>query len=203
MKKIYIDTENVTSYDCLKKIEISNKDEIILFLTDKSKPLKPEYLNSIHSFGCAIKTYMIKAEKSNALDFYIVSHLGLNYSKEDDFFIISNDKDFDDVLNCYNMFGHNNVNVINEHWEGKSLDDASCDELGLKRILKESKNLSDFHANLVKLYGKNGAPLYRKYKKTCKFAISSKDKCDLHNRLVRAYGNKGKVLYHECKNCLK
>ena len=202
MKKIYIDTENVTSYDCLKKIEIGNTDEIILFLTDKSKPLKPEYLNSIHSFGCIIKTYMIKAEKSNALDFYIVSHLGFNYSKDNKHFIVSNDKDFKDVLNCYNMFGYDNINVVNESWVNDSQDDIVHNKSDIKKISENSKTVRDFHNNIVKFYGKKGVALYHKYKGIYPVLKKSTTKAELHTNLVKAFGKNAKNLYHELKCCI-
>lgn len=192
MKKIFIDTENISDYNCLKSIDISKKDEIILFLTRNSKPLKAESLYVIHSFESKVKTLLFEPSGHNALDFHIVTHLGLKYSKNNEYYIVSNDKGFEASKNHFNMLGHNNVHLItelnnidknkpkkNKNNNSKSKDKGknnnttiidfkkalNVNELELKRIFKNTKDKSDFHNKLVSEFGEEGKIIYREYKK--------------------------------------
>lgn len=178
MKKIYIDTENISDYECLNTIGITSKDEIILFLSQNSKHLKPSNLYILLSFNSKIRALMFKVDRPNALDFHIVSHLGLKFSNKHEYFIVSNDRGFETVVHHYNLLNYNNVNLINEV---KSIDNVlkliddedltiDCDYLSEKdidalQILKNVKNKNNFHNALTRKYGdEEGRLLYLKYR---------------------------------------
>ena len=181
MKKIFVDTENISDYNCLKTIDISKKDEIVLFLTKNSKPLKAENLVIIHSFSCKVKTLLFEASGRNALDFHIVTHLGLKYSKNNEYFIISNDKGYEASKNHFNMLGYNNIQLITE------LDTSKQNKPKKRKNNKNTTNdIIDFKKSLDEL------ELKRIFKNT-------KDKCDFHNKLVLNFGEEGKVMYQEYK----
>ena len=162
MKKVYIDTENISNYNCLEKIGIGSRDEIVLFLSQKSKPLKSNDLNMIHSFNAKVKTMLFQTNRPNALDFHIITHLALKFSKKNEYFIVSNDKGYESAKNHYNILGYHNVDIIDE----SPID--SNNELEIKRLLKQSKDKADFHNLLVKTYGQQGRFIYKEYKSNIK-----------------------------------
>lgn len=172
MKKIFIDTENISNYSCLNLINISKKDEITLFLTRNSKPMKAENLHIVHSFESKVRTLLFEPTGHNALDFHIVTHLGLKHSAKNEYYIVSNDKGYEASKNHFNTLGYNNVYIVGEQSRidndkniinpTKSLN---IDELELRRIFKDHKDKSDFHNKLVSEFGEDGKIMYREYKK--------------------------------------
>ena len=199
MKKIFIDTENISDYDCLKSIGISKKDEIVLFLTRNSKPLKAENLYIIHSFDSKVKTLLFEPSGHNALDFHIVTHLGLKYSKNNEYFIVSNDKGFEASKNHFNMLGYNNVNLVTE------LNNANKNKPNKNKNKNKDKNKNK--SNNSKCKDKNDNTTIIDFKKTVNISElelkrifkNTKDKSNFHNKLVSEFGEEGKTIYREYK----
>lgn len=181
MKKVFVDTENISNYSKLEELELTKRDEIVLFLTKNSKPLKAETLILIHSFGCKISTLMFEPTGQNALDFHIVTHLGLKYSKKNEYYIFSNDKGYEASKNHFNSLGYYNVHLVHEinntndkqknNQKKYSFDlkiignQLQIDELELRRIFKNHRDKLDFHNSLVSNFGEKGKIMYQDYKK--------------------------------------
>lgn len=168
MKKIFVDTENVQNYNCLKSLNLTEKDEIILFFSQNTKSFKVNDLNLICSFKCKIKSMLVKVRGNNSLDFHIITNLCLNYSTEDEYYIVSNDKGYESSIDQFNLLGYSNVHILNWSKSNVSKNDSSLadnnDELEIKRIYKSSKNKSDFHNKLCKRFGMEGQKIYKQFK---------------------------------------
>lgn len=167
-KKIFIDTENVQNYNCLKSLNLTEEDEIFLFFSQNTKSIKVESLNLIFSFGCRVKSMLLKVRGNNSLDFHIITNLALNHSTKYDYYIVSNDKEYESSVDQFNLLGYNNVYALNwskvdEKQNNSSLANKN-DELEIKRIYKSSKNKSEFHNKLCEKFGMEGQKLYKKYK---------------------------------------
>ena len=160
MKKIFVDAENVQNYNCLKSLNLTKEDEIVLFFSQNTKSFKVNSLNLICSFGCKIKSILVKVRGNNSLDFHIITNLCLNHSTEDEYYIVSTDKRYESSLDQFNLLGYSNVHILN--WS--KLDEGQYDELEIKRIYKLSKNKGDFHDKLCKKFGKEGQKIYKQFK---------------------------------------
>lgn len=178
-KKIYVDTENVQDYECLKKMKLTEDDEIILFFSQHIKSMKVDVLNLLLSFKCKVHSICVETRGHNSLDMHIITNLSLNYSDNNNYYIFSNDNDYLSAIDHYKMLGYNNVNAL--HWEKESPKEAKTnskkknkskkvetnqDELEVKRIYKACKNKADFHNELCKKFGIKGQQLYKQYKST-------------------------------------
>lgn len=176
MKKIFIDTENVQNYNCLKSLNLTEKDEIILFFSQNIKSFKVDDLNLILSFGCKIKSILVKVRGNNSLDFHIITNLCLNYSTENKYYIVSNDKGYKSSIDQFSLLGYSNVHILkwsNSKSKSKSKskinqNDLSLvnndEELEIKKIYKSSKNKCDFHTKLCKRFGMKGQKIYKQFK---------------------------------------
>lgn len=168
MKKIFVDTENVQNYDCLKSLKLTKRDEVILFFSQNTKTLKVDYLNLICSFGCKIKSILLEVKGNNSLDFHIITNLCLNYSTKNEYYILSNDRGYESSIDQFNLLGYSNVHVLN--WSKSDVSQNNLklvdnnDELEIKRIYKSSKNKSDFHNKLCKRFGMEGQKIYKQFK---------------------------------------
>lgn len=117
MKRIYIiDTENVKSeaYDGITAL--SNKDEVVLFVTKNSNNISIETAININNSKCRIRKLIGSSGTPNALDFQIISYLGVITSKKnekDKIYIVSGDKDFDVAIRFLkNHFEKANIKLI-------------------------------------------------------------------------------------------
>lgn len=170
MKKIFIDTENISDYTVLKHLELSEKDEIILFLSENTKRFDYMSMHTINSFGAKIKTILLNTFGKNSMDIQISTYIGLSINKDDLCFIISDDKDFKSTKSILDGEGYN-ISLINTSFSKNKLivnsilnTKKNIEDLEIIKIIKESACKRDFHNNLVKIYGENGKKLYTLYK---------------------------------------
>ncbi len=104
-----IDLENVNSSGFEGAENLTRSDELIVFYSEKADTLKIPIITSLLGSSAQIKFYKCKNGIMNAMDFDIVSVLGIVYNSERDFVIVSKDKGFDVVVERYRSFGKSNV----------------------------------------------------------------------------------------------
>lgn len=104
-----IDLENVKSGGFEGANNLDESDEIIVFYSEKADTLKIPIISYLLKTKAAIKFYKSKNGILNAMDFDIVSVLGIVFNDERQFFIVSKDKGFDVVVERYRSFGKSNV----------------------------------------------------------------------------------------------
>ena len=104
-----IDLENVNSGGFEGANNLEESDELIVFYSEKADTLKIHIIRALLNTKAEIKFYKSKNGIMNAMDFDIVSVLGIVYNTEREFVIISKDKGFDVVVERYRSFGKQNV----------------------------------------------------------------------------------------------
>ncbi len=104
-----IDLENVNSGGFEGANNLEESDELIVFYSEKADTLKIPIITALLKTNAAIKFYKSKNGILNAMDFDIVSVLGIVYNTEREFVIVSKDKGFDVVVERYRSFGKANV----------------------------------------------------------------------------------------------
>lgn len=168
MKKIFIDTENIQNYSCLKSLNLTEKDEIILSFSQNTKSLKVKSLDLMLFFGCKIRSILVKVRGNNSLDFHVITNLCLNHSTENEYYIVSNDKEYESSIDQFKLLGHSNVHILNWSKSDVSKNGLNSvndnDKLEIKRIYKSSKNKSDFHNKLCQRFGMKGQKIYKQFK---------------------------------------
>jgi hypothetical protein len=115
MRKIYVDTENVSDYSALETIGLNSKDEVILFMTDHSKPLKADTLMIITKSRAKLDVVKIKTNgRLNALDFRIVAHLSHKFTKKNEYVIFSSDNGYESAIEHFLEEGYTNITILKE-----------------------------------------------------------------------------------------
>ena len=104
-----IDLENVNSGGFEGANGLDETDELIVFYSEKADTLKIPTIRALLFTKAEIKFYKSKNGIMNAMDFDIVSVLGIVYNTERSFVIVSRDKGFDVVVERYRSFGKANV----------------------------------------------------------------------------------------------
>ncbi len=99
MKFYLIDYENVPTFGFDDLIDISKKDRVIIFYSDKCPKMPLEVMDSFAKMKIKYEVYKIAQGRANALDFQLSSYLGYLIhkcdNKTDKLFIVSNDKGYD------------------------------------------------------------------------------------------------------------
>ena len=190
MKKVYVDTENIATYNFLKKMGLTEEDEIILFLSKRSNHINPMNLDILLNCKAMKKTVFVEAEEKNAMDFQIVTYLGLVYSKENSYYIVSNDKGYSSAVDCFvKQFGYTNVYLLTEKISVNDVKDVKDERIVGKEAIPVIENIE-------RSYGIG--------KKKVIDLIKKADDCrKLHNDLVREYGQQGKEMYQLFKKAYK
>ena len=163
MKKIFIDTENISNYSVLTKLELSKEDQIILFLSENTKNIDYKSMHTIHSFNAEVKTILLKTFGKNSMDIQISTYIGLHLKKNEQCFIISDDKDFESTKYILSKEGYK-VSLVKSNFS-KINNPIIIDDLDIIKMIKDSQNKRDFHNKLSKLYGEEGKQAYQYYKK--------------------------------------
>lgn len=104
-----IDLENVNSGGFEGANNLEESDELVVFYSEKADTLKIPIITALLKTAAEIKFYKCKNGIMNAMDFDIVSVLGIVYNTEREFVIVSRDKGFDVVVERYRSFNKNNV----------------------------------------------------------------------------------------------
>ncbi len=98
MKVFYIDYENVKN-DGIKGIEyLTQNDEVIVFCSSQSPKrakIESALKKSVASLLAKISFVNVEVGGKNAIDFQLVAHLYKNYEKGREYYIVSEDKDYD------------------------------------------------------------------------------------------------------------
>ena len=104
-----IDLENVNSGGFEGADNLDESDELIVFFSEKADTLKIPTITALLKTAAQIKFYKCKNGIMNAMDFDIVSVLGIICTQDREFVIVSRDKGFDVVVERYRSFGKKNV----------------------------------------------------------------------------------------------
>jgi hypothetical protein len=200
MRKIYVDTENVSDYSALESLGLTSKDEVLLFLSDNSKPLKPDVLVLLSK--CKVKVNAIKIKthgRANELDFRIVSHLAHKFSVKNEYLIFSNDNGYESTVEHFLDEGYNNVSLIKETHISKKTNVKNKKKRTniVKNIKKPEKIAVPSPEKPQEAINPSAFPNELEIKRIKK---TSKNKADFHNILRRLYGEAGRELYQKYKD---
>lgn len=202
MKKVLVDTENISNYEVLTEMDFTNKDEIILFISSKSKSLKSEAMMILTSLKAKLKFINIDAEGSNSMDFQMIFFLGKIYNGNNEYYIFSNDSGFNACKNfSLNYYGHDNIFLIKEDKVCSSKKKSSNSKKKKKSSSKENDLSSNKVISLCETKKKKeDKDKSEKVEKIKSIARKCKDNAQLHNELVKIYGEEGKSIYKSIKN---
>lgn len=108
MNYFFVHFENVNS-DGIKDLSgVKEGDEFIIFYSEKCKSISIEIIEKILRMKVNLKCFKIKNGAKNALDFQLSSYLGFaigQVEKDSNFFIVSEDRDYDSVLDFWRKQG--------------------------------------------------------------------------------------------------
>lgn len=178
MKYFFIDTENVQQYDFLDNFKINNDDKIVMFISERSKKLSVEDLKRFTECNANIIYENVYTGENNALDFQLIANIsltiGIEDSKDIEYYIVSNDNDF--IMPTQYLIDRTGVNLqilkpnTNElAITTESLNKEDYSKINLDRrvldIIENSENLSQLHNNLRSSLGdEKGRNLYKELK---------------------------------------
>ncbi len=179
MKYFLVDTENISQYDFIEEFNLTNKDTIILFISDNSNNVRLKDLVNITTRNIAIEDEYIYTGTENALDFQLIAKLSIlicNLAKETEFFVVSNDNGFEAPVRYLKEKMSANIEIIKVKPNEIALD---MDNLNINsedefdrvtmEVINNSETLSELHNNLRALHGnEKGRELYLKVKKEFK-----------------------------------
>lgn len=176
VKRIFVmDMENTSDFGFLTKYEVTKKDEVILFLSDKSKPIANKDLRYILDNKINLKNEYVTVGTKNAMDFQIVAYISLNLKSNREYYIVSDDKGYDSVINYMSTKSNKKIQRISQNIEkGKNIT--------IVDILDSIPGDEEFKSKLKQ--------------------INFKDKVKAHNKLVSEFGEKGKEIYQLVKPVL-
>lgn len=187
MRFFLIDSENVQQYNFIEELQLDTNDKIIMFLSDKSKNIKAEDLKRFTLCKANIEFEDVCTGDRNALDFQLIAHLALivatcNKNENNDFFIVSNDKDFN--VPCKYLRNKTNANISILKTDVNSRISNVLDEVSATvENFSSDNNLDESLIAIMK---------------------SAKDLCTLHNLLKNTYGDEaGRSLYTQVKSIYK
>lgn len=173
-----VDMENTNNFKFLTKYEITKKDEIILFLSDKSKSINPKDLQYILDNNLKIKSEYVSVGTKNAMDFQIVAYISLNIKSNKQYYIVSDDKGFTVAINYISEKTNKKIELISQDIEqsipcetpndtkneiiDSILESIPCDE-ELKNKIKQFdlEDKSRLHNELVSNFGEKGREIYK------------------------------------------
>lgn len=196
-KRVFVvDTENTNDFRFIKDFEVDNKDDIVLFLSEKSKPIPPKDFHYITLNNLKLKTEYIQVGTANAMDFQIVSYIALNIGAKvkKKYFIVSNDKGFE--LATKYIEEKNNVTIemiYQEELAKKKKEDKIINNPTSTNGLSIREDVLSLIKKELKI-----ETIPEKIQK-----MSFKNKSLLHNQLVMEFGSKGQDVYKIIKPILK
>lgn len=212
MKKLFIDTENISNYSFLEKLNLLETDEITLFTSNNSKGLNGVNLHYLVNSNAKIESIFLKTEGKNSLDFQMITHLGFVSAKDEengvrnkcDYIIVSGDKGF---LNCISyfeqQFKYNNIYLIDDlNLENYLSRDVLVKE---KKLKEEAILIENQKYQIDKFKGLAVDSKVLKYiEKTFNVDILKIKKMlethkgnlrDLHNAITKEYDERGREIY--------
>lgn len=176
MRYFLVDTENISQYDFIEEFNLTNKDTIILFISDNSNNVRLKDLVNITTRNIVIEDEYIYTGTENALDFQLIAKLSIlicNLDRGTEFFVISNDNGFEAPVRYLKEKMSADIEIIKAKPNEIALD---MDNLNIKsenefdrvtmEVINNSETLSELHNNLRALHGnEKGRELYLKVKK--------------------------------------
>lgn len=176
MRYFLVDTENISQYDFIEEFNLTNKDTIILFISDNSNNVRLKDLVNITTRNIVIEDEYIYTGTENALDFQLIAKLSIlicNLDRGTEFFVISNDNGFEAPVRYLKEKMSANIEIIKVKPNEIALD---MDNLNINsenefdrvtmEVINNSETLSELHNNLRALHGnEKGRELYLKVKK--------------------------------------
>lgn len=176
VKRVFVmDMENTNNFGFLTKYEITKKDEVVLFLSDKSKPIVSRDLQYIIDNKINLKSEFVSVGTKNAMDFQIVSYISLNIKSNREYYIVSDDKGYDTVIDYMATKTNRKIQRITQNVE-------EIKDIAIVEILNSIPGDDDFKNKLKQ--------------------INFKDRVKVHNTLVSEFGEKGKEIYQLVKPVL-
>ncbi len=113
MSTIVVDYENINHLALLEVDLLKPTDTLEIFYSEACKSIKSNLFNKIKYSGCQLKLTKIKTKGSNHLDFYIATRIGMIYENgEKEIAILSNDKDFNPVVEYINSISNGKTKII-------------------------------------------------------------------------------------------
>lgn len=177
MKYFFIDTENIQQYNFLEDMKLCDDDKIVMFISDNTNNIRTEDLKRFTECKAKIQYEHVYTGKRNSLDFQLIINLVLtiatNQALNVEYFIVSNDNDFELPLRY--LIDKTGANIQILKTETNQLDmtidkdmemynNLNLDKKVLK-VIKKSETLSQLHNNLNNLLGsEKGKELYQEIK---------------------------------------
>ena len=184
MKRIFlVDTENISSYIFLKKYNLTKEDKIILFVSPNSKKLSFGVIEFIQKNKIKMEMEFIETTVKNSMDYQLLILLARKtaLSSKAEYFVVSNDKGFEETISYLNKVNKCNVKILKENTaetQVAATEEENNDEI--QKIIKmnfpkeaenlysfslkykeEHPTLSNFHNSLDKKFGEIGKIYYR------------------------------------------
>lgn len=184
-KRIFVvDTENTNTFDFIRDYQVSEGDEIILFISTSSKPIKPMDLHTIHSKNITITTILCNSIVKNAMDFQIVTYLTLIASRNPHrkHYVVSDDKSFSSFIEYLKITTPCMVEIIRQEKTTVNIDDDNCIKALLINILEEDYSIDNASDKVI--------------------GFDFCNKQALHNQLVQSFGPTGRLIYKQLKTAL-
>ena len=197
MKHYLIDYENVHE-DGLKQLNAQDGDTIYLFYTKNAAKIGLDALSEISARICVIRV----AAGKQSLDMHLISYLGYllsKYGREDEYVVVSNDTDFDAVIDHWSReHGYTHISKLKtnevkkaEKKEPVRETPAQKAEYGsreekLKALLAETGASPETTAAVLSVFEK--------------YAEDDNPKQQIYRALIKKYGQKKGLLYY---NALK
>ncbi len=176
MAYFLVDYENVSGHYGLRGVEYLNEnDSLIIFFSEACNKISKAEISAIKETGCTVESYQLKVARTNALDFYIATKVGMliKEKQNEDIVIISRDKGFLSIVDFARVIGKENIvvasdvanafvalkescyesrrRIVNENMKKMDLNTEICQiklEQNYKRAIEESVLKSDINCNV-------------------------------------------------------
>lgn len=176
-KKIYIDTENINTYEWLETLEILPKDELILVTSKNTLNISVKNMFKIINSGINVIEEESITGTPNLLDMHLLSiifmDIGSCLYSGNEYIIVSKDNAFSKIVNVMRkripQDSNIKINIINPTNRStdikiNELEIAISDYEIYLEFKEKYKTLQSIHQNLKNEYGETGVEIYRKYK---------------------------------------
>lgn len=222
-----VDTENTNDYSFINKYNISEQDEIVLFISDKMKAVKADGCIELLSSDATIKIEKIENGEKNALDFQLVVYItekALCHSY-DNIYIVSKDHGYRPVIGYIKRKFDKNITIISSGRESNisntqiSKGNSENDEI---KISKDTTNLNNVNSvkkkenvasvkSLTKPLGSPNDEIEKvilgivpaatsvQINKILELRNKKTPLVDVHTKLLKMFKNDGKEIYKSIK----
>lgn len=152
-----VDTENINDYSFLNNYNLTKRDKLVLFVTNKSGKISFNDLELINKSKISMIFEYVGNGEKNALDFQLVTYLALYAKEKNEYIIVSKDKGYNTSIKYLKSKKNININRIEdikqEQKEKKKKKEKVVDiseslNIDLLSIFKNSKNKSSYYNNL-------------------------------------------------------